>query len=262
MPSINETSRNLRERLDELMAIAIHAYAGNADVAIDEFIKALLAEDDAAALMWELFDQVRMTAIRHLFTNTLYRVQQQEKTFGGSKDASPRPYPYPTGDGKSGHSSHDAQITGAAKPSPGTASSMPRANASVKPGGPMSTVSKGVPPAGASLKPKAQMPAVPPQPPRGRQPTFATLSSAANASKAMYDRTFINGKSIGDLTIEEALRVKVREKRLAKWIDLMTSQVIASQISPTSKRRIREFIAEEESDRYYDMAQQEEDDAA
>jgi hypothetical protein len=233
-----------RTRLEEMMAEAIAIHGGNADKAIEAFIKALLTNDDALTLLWELVLQVRMTAIKHLYTRTLNNARWQSTVAATRSETS-------SGGDESGQAGSDAQGQFAASPPPGAPPTSKRmeSNSTMSAARPSPSPRQSAPP---SLK-KGPLPAVPTprQQPRPTPPPTAVLSAASTAYKAAYDREWINGKAIADMTRDEAAGVMRRGGRLAKWIELLISQ-----IPEGDKRRIRELIAPDESDRYFQMADQ------
>lgn len=89
---------SLGERLEHLMSTAILANGGIADPSIDAFVKALLVEDDAA-LVWELVVDVRMLAIRRLFSVVLPQMRHAIGASSSSRarthDANPTAPPPP-----------------------------------------------------------------------------------------------------------------------------------------------------------------------
>jgi hypothetical protein len=235
-----------RDWLELLMTDAIRTNGANAEIAIDAFVKALLADDDAALLIWELVAEIRMTAIRRLFTIVLHRVQQEDRAFS------------PSGGSESGQPLPGTQIPAAASPPPGSTSSTSRANATVRPGGPMPSASAKAPPANGELKPRQSVPAAPPLkhgslpvPPQPQRRTKAPEALMSAAYRSWYEKERVNGKMICDMTRDEAEQVAKREERLAKWILLLIAQ-----IPPGDKKPIKDFITPEESDRYFHMAQQ------
>jgi hypothetical protein len=98
------------------------------------------------------------------------------------------------------------------------------------------------------MKPSAPLPTPRHAPPRGSKPTSAVTSAAY---QSWLDKQEVNGKSIGDLTREEAASAQVRETAIAKFIEL-----VIAQIPLNTKKRIRDFITAEEADRYWILAHQ------
>jgi hypothetical protein len=82
------------ERLRSLMAAAIRIGKGIPEPSLVVFEQTLLADDDAAALIWELVAEVRGPAMLHLFRQVLHEMRERNKA-----KSSPG----------SGHKGHDAQ---------------------------------------------------------------------------------------------------------------------------------------------------------
>jgi hypothetical protein len=117
MADHKETSDDIAHRL---MCEAVLANKGLPDPAIDAFIKALLAENDAV-LLWDLFAEVRMPVIRKLFGTVVHQLRAQQRAANASQPQSS--IARSSTDGDRGQSSLDTRSSGAPAPSVGGAAS-------------------------------------------------------------------------------------------------------------------------------------------
>jgi hypothetical protein len=206
-----------RERLERLMALAIGGGGGRADPSIDNFIKKLLAENDAA-LIWAFFEDVRMPVVRRFFELILWRIKQENEELSDKKQAS---------GGRGGQTTGETQRGAAAPP--------PR--------------SSPTPPAARALKPKHRVPAVPAAP--AAEALWPTLAvGEALARKSQIDNITFKGVPFGDLKLSDAAKVKTLRGREALYLTLLLSRLQA-ELEAGGQKRIRDFIDSDEADKIW-----------
>lgn len=80
-------------KLQRLMREAIIAGSGKLDASKDHFIAALTKSDDAAALLWQLFERERAAIIGRLFTETIVEMRGEKMPLpnaGEAREAGPQ----------------------------------------------------------------------------------------------------------------------------------------------------------------------------
>jgi hypothetical protein len=198
-----------KQRLEAMMALAIGSGGGLQDPSVDNFIKKLLAEDDAQ-LVWTLFEDVRLPVVRRFFEMILFHIRQQ------NPDLQQKPPRRPQGQSRS--DTHDGR---AAEP----------------PGGGRA------PPAIRDVKPSERLPAVPAAPQPARDPTLAVGEAISRTTQ--LDRIRINGVALGDLGVpDQVAQIKTMRGREARFIALLVSQITPG----IRAKRLRDVINQDQAD--------------
>jgi hypothetical protein len=226
-----EPPEMLAERLRRLMREAGSRSGWQADPSIDAFIRALVAEDDAAALIWELVAEVRMSAIRRLFGIAFHEAKAAQSaarregqapnvTQNGPADAT-RP---------GSHRGFDTQHDAASGPLRDAAAEL--------------TAKPPVLPTPA--------PPVAPSPQHQRAQHERASARLEMAPRSYLDMEVINGKPVGDLTLAEARGAALARSRNARFIQNLISRL------PENARRIRDHLTAQDALECFLLAQQDE----